>query len=202
MTRKIVLSLTIVAAVAAAGRLQAATLESAAAQAFSMVPLAMAERQAALTAAQNEFQKLAAAFEKGAAPKKEELAGWRAGKIFDKQFPADPGSVLLAASGDKFVALVLYAGSTFYENMDADLAAGVKVFIDEDQKRWTAPNFAAAGVAFERILPEYEKGFSRYEVRKTADGRVLLKHVWQSELGGSVSSGTEYAFFTKDVTPR
>ncbi|MCX5794244.1 MAG: hypothetical protein NTY77_01955 [Elusimicrobia bacterium] len=202
-----------IAGLSTAGRLHAAGLESLAAGAgrdfarslaadkpLSIAPAALAQRRQAVMAAADEFKRLAAAFAKGTAPKKEELAGWRAGRIFDQSFPDDPGSVLLAGA-DKLVALVLYAGPTFYENLDADLAAGVAIFIKDDEKNWTAPQFGPAGAAFERILPEYEKGFSRYEARKAADNTLLLKHVWRSELGGSVSGGTEYAFFTKNVTP-
>jgi hypothetical protein len=215
MTKTLVLVFAVVAA--AATNLRAAGPESLAAgaeQAFaksvlsgSMAPAVMAERREAKAAAQNEYQKLEAAFKKGTAPKKEELVGWHAGRTIEKEFPEYPGSLLLAEPAHegapfKLVALTLNAGPTFYENMGADLAGGVAVFINDIQKDWSEPKFAPTGVIFERTLPEYEKGFSRFEVRKAADGRILVKHDWSSELGGSVSAGVEYGFFTKDVTPR
>jgi len=164
----------------------------------------------------SEYKKLAAAFEKGTAPGREELSGWHAGRVIEEEFPEYPGSILLAGGepqgpGDngrfndrvyKLVPLTLDGSADFYETMSMELAESIKIVIKESQAKWTPPRFSAAGVTFEKIMAAYEKGFSRYEVRKSMDNRILLKHTWSSDLGGTIIAGTSYAFFTKNVTPQ
>ena len=158
-----------------------------------------------------EYKKLAAAFNKGAAPAKEDLSGWHAGRFLDRDFPDYPGSILVAgeevqqaAAGKvfKLVAVTMDASPSFYETLSPDLEGGVALHIKDQQPTWTTPAFTQSEVTFERIMPSYNKGFSRYAARKTADNRILLKHVWKSDMGGQATEGADYAYFTKDVTPK
>ena len=181
------------------------------------VPAALAPEAKPVPAAVSEYQNLAAAFKKGTVPTKEELTGWHAGRFVDRDFPEDPGSILLAGGemraepvsglpsekAYKLVPLMTSASPTFYETLDAHTAEGVAIFIKNQQAEWTKPRFGPAGVTFEKIMPSYDKGFSRYEVRKAADNRVLLEHVWKNDMGGGqYMEGIAYAYFTKDITPQ
>lgn len=158
-----------------------------------------------------EYKKLAAAFEKGTAPAKADLAGWNAGRFLERDYPDYPGSLLLAsveipaapagAGSYKIVAFTLDGSPAFYETLNPDLNAGLAALVRERLPMWTNAVFTQAELTFERVLPSYEKGFSRYAVRKAADGRVLVKNAWRSELGGSVTEGVFYAYLTKNVTP-
>jgi hypothetical protein len=161
-----------------------------------------------------EYKKLAAAFSKGTAPAKENMTGWHAGRYLDRDFPDYPGSILVAgedmqpADGApagtifKLVAITLDASPSFYETLSPDLEAGVAIHITDQQPTWTNPVFTQSEVTFEKIMPSYDKGFSRYAARKTTDNRILLKHVWKSDMGGQATEGADYAYFTKDVTPK
>ena len=161
-----------------------------------------------------EYKKLAAAFNKGTIPAKENLSGWHAGRYLDRDFPDYPGSILVAGedmqpapggSTDKIfklVAITLDASPSFYETLSPDLEGGVALYIKDQQPMWTTPAFTQSEVTFERIMPSYDKGFSRYAARKTADNRILLKHTWKSDMGGQATEGADYAYFTKDVTPK
>ena len=173
-------------------------------QAF--VPAVSAPVEARDVVASGEYKDLAAAFKNGTVPAEKELMGWHAGRIFDKDMPDSPGSMLLAAVGGaeayKFVPVATYCSPTFYETMDADLAAGVGTFVRDDQVNWTKPQFGPAGVVFEKIMPSYNKGFSRWEIRKAADNRIVLKYVWKDDMGDYPSEGAAYAYFTKEMTPR
>lgn len=167
----------------------------------------------AALAGASEYKKLAAAFEKGTAPAKADLTGWNAGRFIDRDMP-DTLSSMLLAGGDaqpiednpgvfKIVPMTLYGSPEFYEKLPSDIAGGVAISIQHNQSRVTAPVFSAAQVEFEVILPSYNKGYARFAVRKAADGRILVKHTWQTIMGpGPISEGVFYGYFTKNVTPR
>lgn len=194
-----------------AGAQSAFALAPLACDAPAFLPAASAAGDAADRA--GEYKKLAAAFEKGTAPAKEALTGWNAGRFLDRDFPDYPGSLLLAgaealpagasAGVFKIVPFKLDGSPDFYEKLSADIAGGVAIMIGERQAMVTAPVFGPAEVTFELILPSYKKGFSRYAVRKAADGRVLVKHVWKDDFGGAgVMEGASYGYFTRNVTPK
>jgi len=223
MVKKIIFSVIIGSAFAVSCNLSAGEMEDFSMRAGNLFfkPVTVGNIQVTVPAspalaAVNEYQNLAAAFKKGTVPAKEELTGWHAGRFFDRDFPNDAGSILLAGGemqsdpvngipsekAYKLVSLMLDASPTFYETMDPYLAEGVAISIKERQAEWTKPQFGPNGVTFERILPSYDKGFSRFEVRKGADNRILLKHLWKSDLGNYPSEGSVYAYVNKDVTPK
>jgi hypothetical protein len=158
----------------------------------------------------SDYKKLAAAFEKGTAPTKEALAGWNAGRFLDRDYPGYPGSLLLAGGetqpvGEvfKLVPFKLAGSPDFYERLSADIIGGVAIMIRERQAMVTIPALGPAEVTFELILPSYNKGFSRYAIRKAADNRILVKHAWKDDLGSTGGiEGLAYGYFTKDVTPK
>lgn len=158
-----------------------------------------------------EYKNLAAAFEKGTVPAKEDLAGWKAGRFIERDYPAYPGSILLA-SGEmqanpadakkyRIVPFALNGTPSFFETLGADMTAGMALVIKEQLSLWTVPVFTKAEAAFERLMPSYDKGFSRYAVRKAADGRILVKNTWKSDMAGYATEGISYAYITKDITP-
>lgn len=101
----------------------------------------------------------------------------------------------------RIVPFAFNASPSFYETMNADMNSGLAILIKENLSIWTTPVFTQAEVAFEKLLPSYDKGFSRYAVRKTADGRILVKNAWKSDMGGYAFEGVSYGYVTKNVTP-
>lgn len=149
---------------------------------------------------------LAADFARSGAAAAADLQGWRAGRVYAKDSPDYPFGLLLAGrlTGGEFLLSVMAQGvqPAFYEQLSPSLVPGLTVLLDETAKNWTLPEFSASGTKFERIQPPYAKGYSRFEARKAADGRILLKHSWKSDMAGYSDSGTDYAVLTKDVTPK
>lgn len=197
----------------AAGAQKTFSLTSFSGNTPGFLPAAPAPAAAEITSAAGDYKKLADAFKKGTVPAKEDLTGWNAGRFLDKDFPEYPGSLLLAggetqpaggaAGVFKIVPFKLDGSPDFYERLSADIAGGVAIMIKEMQARVTAPVFGPAEASFELILPSYKKGFSRYALRKAADGRILVKHVWKDDFGSSGSiEGASYGYFTKNVTPK
>jgi hypothetical protein len=181
-------------------------IEIVTASALPAVPAPSAE------APKQTYGQLAADFDKASAPALEDLLAWHAGRVFEKDYPDYPGALLLAGwyvptatlthATFKLVALTPGVPPSFYENLEASLVPGLKSLLDAVQADWTTPDFSAAGVKFEKTLPSYNKGFSRFEIRRTADKRLLLKNTWKTDLGGLVTAGTAYATLTKNVTPK
>lgn len=224
MKNKIVLALAAALGVAAAGLAFAGEMENISAgaeKAFAQPALAAtaaalpeagpATETKAAQPGNAEYKKLAADFAKGTVPSKEDLAGWKAGRYLDRDFSDYPGSMLLA-SGEmqatpaaakvyRIVPFAFNASPSFYETLNADMNAGMAILIKENLSMWTTPVFTQAEVAFEKIMPSYDKGFSRYAVRKTADGRILVKNAWKSDMGGYAFEGVFYGYVTKTVTP-
>ena len=155
-----------------------------------------------------DYARLAADFGKGGAPDSGDLLAWNAGRLFTKDNQQRPDGLLLAGwdvppqAAFKLVALTPGVAPAFYENLDPMLVPGLKVLLNEAQKNWSAPSFSSTGGKFEKLTPSYDKGYSRFEVRKTADKRIILRNDWKSDLGGFVTSGTDYAVLTKNVTPK
>ena len=224
MKNKIVLFLATALGVAAAGLAFAGEMEdlsTGAEKAFAQPVLAVtaaalpeaspAMEAMAAPAGSAEYKKLAADFAKGTAQSKEELTGWKAGRYLDRDFSDYPGSMLLAsgemqatpegAKAYRIVPFTLNASPSFYETLNADMNAGLALVIKDQMSMWTAPVFTQAEAAFEKLMPSYDKGFSRYAVRKTADGRILVKNAWKSDMGGYAFEGVLYGYVTKNVTP-
>ncbi|MCX5792948.1 MAG: hypothetical protein NTY45_12155 [Elusimicrobia bacterium] len=160
---------------------------------------------------QNEYKRLAGAFETGSAPSRDELLAWKGGRVYGKDYPEYPGGLLLAGWNAptftlthaffKLEVMTVDGNPSFFEKLDPALVPGISTCLHEQRRDWSDPAFTGAGVKFEKLLPPYNKGFSRYEVRKAADGSLVLKHDWKDDLGGSVSSGVDYGALTRDVTP-
>ncbi|MDO8804126.1 MAG: hypothetical protein Q7R35_06830 [Elusimicrobiota bacterium] len=224
MKNKIVLVLATALGIAAAGLAFAGEIEDlsagaekafahpvSAVTAATLPEASPATKTMAAPAGNAEYKKLAADFAKGTSPSKEDLAGWKAGRYIDRDYPDYPGSMLLA-SGEmqatpadvktyKIVPFTLNASPSFYETLNADMNAGMAYVIKDRMSMWTSPVFTQAEAAFEKVMPSYDKGFSRYAVRKTADGRILVRNAWRSDMGAYPSEGIFYGYVTKNVTP-
>lgn len=155
---------------------------------------------------------LAADFAAAGALSAMDLQGWRAGRVYAKDYPDTAAGLLLVgridgpcAAEEGAVSLAVLAQGVqpaFYEQLSPSLVPGIAALIDATKKDWTVPEFTSGGARFGKVMPSYDKGYSRFEARKAADGRLLLRHSWKTDLGGYAAAGTDYAVLTKDVTPK